>query len=297
MSTTYVITGATGHIGGVIANHLLDKKQDVRVIGRSADRLAALVARGAKEFVGDLEDAAFVDRAFAGAQAAFVMIPPKMVESGFRAYQDRLTGNYAAAIKKNHVKHVVVLSSIGADLTAGAGPVNGLHGLEERFNTLDASVLFMRPGFFMENMLMNIPMIKQMGILGSALNADARLSMIATADIGEYGARRLLSLDFTGKSVQELRGPEDLSMPVVAHALGEAIGKPGLKYVPFTYEDSRKGMIGMGLPAELTDLYLEMYRAFNEGKVKPTQERSSKTNTPTSIQAFAKGFAEAYRAN
>ena len=166
--------------------------------------------------MGDLEDAAFVERAFAWAQEAFVMIPPKVVESGFRAYQDRLADNYAASIKKNDVRHVVALSSIGADLPAGVGPVSGLHDMERRLNKLGADVLFLRPGFFMENLLMNIPMIKQLGILGGTLKPDVKLSIIATADIGEYGANRLLNMDFSGKTVQELRGPEDLSMPMVA---------------------------------------------------------------------------------
>lgn len=294
--STYVITGATGHIGSVIANRLLEAKKDVRVIGRSADRLASLVAKGAKPFVGDLEDAAFVDRAFSGAKAAFVMIPPKIAEKGFRAYQDKLSGDYAAAITTNKVTHVVALSSIGAEISAGVGPVSGLHELEQRLNKTDAAVLCLRPGFFMENMLMNVPMIKQMGVLGSALKSDLKLSMIATVDIGEYGARRLSNLDFSGKTVQELRGPQDLSMNLVARALGEAIGIPGLKYVPFSYEDTRQGMITMGLPAELADLYIEMYRAFNDGIAKPTQERSARTNTPTTIHAYAKSFAEAYRA-
>ena len=296
--TLYVILGATGHVGGVIASRLLDQKKTVRVVGRSADRLKPFTARGAEGMAGSIEDPAFAARALAGAGAAFVLVPPNLATPAFRAYQSKVVESLARAIGSARPGHVATLSSIGAHLPRGNGPIAGLHELERRLDAIpNVHLLHLRPGYFMENHLAGLGMVKQMGILGSAIRADVPIQMIATADIGEVGARRLVTLDFKGHGVLELMGPRDVTMADVARAIGKAIGKPDLRYVQFPYDEAKKGMTGMGLQAEMADLYVEMSRAFNEGTVKATQPRSPATTTPTTVEQFAeKVFAPAYRA-
>ena len=293
----HVILGATGHVGGVIAGRLLDQKRKVRVVGRDAKRLEPLAARGAEAMAGSVDDPAFAARALAGAGAAFLLLPPNLSTQTFRAWQSKLVDTLGRAVESAKPAHVMTLSSIGAHLAKGNGPIAGLHELEERLGSVKGvSVLNLRPGFFMENNLTSLGLVKQMGLLGSALRADLSMPMIATQDIGEVAAKRMLALDFQGKSVLELMGPRDVTMAEVARAIGKAIGKPDLPYVQFPYDEARKGMVGMGLPPEMADLYVEMARGFNEGTVKATQPRSPATTTPTSIEQFAeKVFAPAYR--
>jgi uncharacterized protein YbjT (DUF2867 family) len=295
----YVVAGATGHTGALVASKLLDQKKRVRVIGRSADRLKPFTGRGAEAAVGSLEDPAFLRSAFAGARAAYVLIPPNLAAKGFRAYQGRVIEALAAGLEAAKVSHAVTLSSIGADLPAGNGPIAGLHALEQRLDRIAGlNVLHLRPGYFMENHLAGIGMVKGMGIYGAALRPDLRFVQIATPDIGEVAARRLLALDFQGKGIQELHGPRDLSMAEATVAIGRAIGKPDLKYVQFPYPDAKKGMVGMGLPEEMADLYVEMSQGFNDGRIQATQPRSAATATPTTIEKFAETvFAPAFRAS
>ena len=124
---TYTITGATGHIGQGIARILLGRKMSVRAIGRSHDRLQPLIAAGAEALVGTLEDSAFLCRAFDGADAVFAMIPPNPRAQDFRAFQDHVGASIAAAVQKTGVPRVVNLSSQGAHLSGGTGPIAGLH--------------------------------------------------------------------------------------------------------------------------------------------------------------------------
>lgn len=294
----YVLLGATGHVGGGIASRLLDQKKRVRVVGRSAERLAPLAARGAEVAAGSLEDPAFAARALAGAGAAFLLIPPHMAAPSFRAYQSRIVDALARAVEAARPGHVVTLSSIGAQLAAGNGPIAGLHELEQRLAAAKGvNLLHLRPGFFMENHLASVGMVKQMGLLGSALRADLPMQSIATRDIAEAGARRLAALDFEGQGTLELMGPRDVTMAEVARAIGRAIGKPDLPYVQFPYDEARKGMVGAGLRPDMADLYVEMSRGFNDGIVRPTQPRSPATTTPTTIERFAEEiFAPAFRA-
>jgi uncharacterized protein YbjT (DUF2867 family) len=292
----YVVTGATGHTGKVVAEELLAKGQKVRVIGRDAERLQPLVRLGAEPFAGSLEDAAAVARAFAGAQAVYAMIPPSMLAAGFRQYQNRVADAMISAIRKNGVQHVVALSSMGAELPDKTGPVAGLHDFEQKLNALDGvNVLMLRPAFFMENAFFTIRLIKSMGFDGGATKGDMPVPMIATRDIGAYAARRLLALDFPGKSVQELHGPRDVTPREVSRILGAAIGKPDLNYVEFSYEDAVNGMTQMGLPREIAESFVELSRATNEGLVKFHRPRTALTATPTTLEEFAPVFAAAYQ--
>lgn len=292
----YVITGATGHTGRPIVEKLLAEGKQVRAVARSAEHLKPLAAKGAEPFVGSLEDLEAMARAFSGAEAVYTLVPTPLTAPDVRASQNRIGEALATAIAKARVPFVVNLSSVGAQLSEKVGPVTGLHDVEQRLNRLEGvNVLHLRPAFFMENLMMNIPMIKNMGINGTPMKGDVVTPMIATKDIAAEAAERLLRLDFKGKSVKDLLGPRELTMTEATAILGREIGKPSLPYVQFPYEDAEKAMIGMGLSPDVARGYIEMYRAFNDGIMKPTEQRSAKNTTPTSFEAFAEEFAAVYK--
>jgi uncharacterized protein YbjT (DUF2867 family) len=293
-----VVTGATGHVGGEIARRLLARKERVRAVGREAGRLKPLADLGAEIAAGSVEDAEFLGRAFEGAGAVFAMIPPSMADPDVRGFQRRVVGAYGAALAASKVGHVVSLSSVGASLPSGTGPIVAVHDLEQKLNGLaGAAVLSLRAGFFMENTLSSIGLIKSQGINGSALRADLPMPMIATRDIAAAAAEPLATLSFEGKSTRELQGPRDYTMAEATAILGRAVGKPDLAYVQFPYDATKQALVGVGLSASMADLYVEMSRAFNEGRVKMIEPRSARTTTPTTLEEFSLTFAAAYRAS
>jgi uncharacterized protein YbjT (DUF2867 family) len=293
----YVITGATGNIGSKIADSLLARGEKVRVIGRSKEKLQRFVDKGAEAAVGDLKDSAFVSSAFTGATAVFAMIPPELAAPNFRAYQNEIGENLAAAIVTSGVRHVVNLSSQGADLSEGTGPILGLRDQEARLNGLSGvNVLHLRPTYFMENLLMNIPLINQKGIAGSAVRGDQPFAVIATRDIAAYAAERLVKRDFAGKTVQDLLGQRDLTLDEAASIIGRAIGMPDLKYVQFSYDDAAKWLVEMGVGKDASRLFIEMSKALNEGLFAVNRPRAKDNTTPTSFEEFAETFAEYFAA-
>lgn len=293
----YVVTGATGNTGRVIANRLLDAGKKVRVISRSAEHLRPFASRGAESFVADLTDQAALTRAFTGAEAVYAMIPPNPTSQDFRSEQRRVSEAIAGALEKSAVKHVVALSSIGADKEAGTGPVVGLHEFENRLNRIGGlNVVHLRAGYFMENTLGQAAAIHAMGKMPGPLLGDLKLPFIATDDIGAAAADLLLKLDFNGKQTRELLGQRDLSYNEAAEIIAKAIEKPDLKYVQFPAEQIKPVLIHLGMSANIADLILEMSAGLNSGHMRALEPRSTRNTTPTSYEKFvAERFVPLYK--
>ena len=290
----YAITGATGNTGKPLALALLAAGKRVRVVSRSAAKARELTDKGAELVLGGPGDMTALKEAFAGASAAYAMIPPDWTQQDFTAYQVSVADAIAGALQGSTVKHVVSLSSIGAHLDKGAGVVAGLRYLEQKLDAIPGlNTLHLRATYFMENIFGQLSVIRSMGVMGSPVKGDLRMSMIATRDIGAYAARRLLALDFSGHSVQYLLGQRDLSYAEVARVVGSAIGKPDLRYVEFPFEELRKALMGMGATASLADNMNTFVRSLNEGRVLEEARRTGETTTPTSIEEFAKTLAYA----
>jgi uncharacterized protein YbjT (DUF2867 family) len=294
----YVITGATGHTGSTVAEKLLASGAKVRALGRDAKKLERFAQKGAEAVVCDMTDAAAVEKAFAGARAAHVLIPPNMAAPDLRAYQERVTDNMAAAIRKHGVAYATVVSSTGADKTYGTGPVLGLHSLEKKLEAIDGlNVLSLRCGHFMENLLVHVGIIQSFGFMAGALRPDLPLPMIATRDIAGVSAEALGKLDFKGFQTRELLGPRHVSFEEAARIIGAAIGKPDLSYKQLPAIVLKPAMMKMGLSSSMADSMLEMSESLNTGHMKAQEPRSAGNSTSTTLESFAaEVFAPAYRA-
>jgi len=293
----YVVLGASGHTGHIVANQLLAGGQKVRVVGRNAAHLQPLAAKGAETFIADVTDAATLAQAFRQADSAYVMIPPNTTSNDPLGYSNRVGDAIAAAVQNAGTKNVVALSSIGADKASGTGPVVGLHNLEQKLNQINgANVLHLRAGYFMENALPQVNAVRQMGAVATPLRADLKLAMIATRDIGAAAAEALLRPSVRGKQTRELLGQRDLTYSEVSTIIGQAIGKPDLKYVQVPDDQFRGVLLQMGMSEQFAKLLVEMTGALNAGYMRALEPRSPQNTTPTSFETFvAEYFVPAYR--
>jgi Predicted nucleoside-diphosphate-sugar epimerases len=289
----YVITGATGRIGNILTRELLPKGNEVCAVGRSVEKLLDLEALGAKIYKGDINDRAFVTKAFQGADAVFCLLTADMHSFDVRTEQKRIADNFLEAVKENQVKNVVLLSSVGAQLRNGAGIVDGLGYMEEIFLQLkDVNVLNLRPAYFMENSFGLINTIEHMGIAGTPLNGKVKIPMVATKDIAAVAAKYLLSLTFKGNTIQYVLGPKDYTQEEITNVIGREIDKPDLKYVQFPYDDAVKAMISSGFCSEnAAKQMIELNKAINEGNFLEPNIRNEQNSTPTTFEEFAKSFS------
>ena len=288
----YAITGASGNIGKVIALELLAKGKRVRAIGRHPEHLKEITTKGGETQIGDLHYSTFMQRAFANCTDVYCMIPPNMQATDFRRDQEKIVNNYINAVKVNNVKNIVLLSSVGAHLRNGAGVVDGLGYMEERFSELkDCNVLSLRCGYFMENLLGQLDMIKHTGVMGTSVKASIAFPIVATKDIAELATKRLLNLDFKGYSIQYVLGPKDLTWTQITQIIGNAIDHHDLRYVEFSSEDAENGMVQSGMMSRnIAHLIQGMSEAFNTGKAMTAHTRTRDNTTPTTLEEFAKTF-------
>ena len=293
----YALMGANGNITSKAARLLLSQDKTVRVIGRDAIRLKPLRDAGAELAVGDALDVNFLAQAFRGANAVYTMIPPDYTTPDHRQYQNAVGESIARAIAKSGVTVVVNLSSAGASLPGGTGPIAGLHDQEQRLNKLaGVNILHLRPGYFMENHFHAVSLIKATGVYPDMIASDVPIPMIATQDIAPVVANELVRPSVKGHMVKHLLGPRSLTMPEATGILGAAIGKPDLRYVEADPAQAKAGMIQFGFSRNVADLIEEMSRALSDGRINGTFTRDAASFTPTTLESFAPVFAQAYSA-
>lgn len=294
----YVVTGGAGHITKPLAEKLLAAGLEVTVIGRDAAKLQSLVEKGAKAAVGSVEDPSFLTNAFAGADAVYLMIPPNFAVTDWLGYQKKVADYFVQAVKVNQIKKVVVLSSVGAHMRKGAGPVDGLAYLEQQLEAAGTDNKFLRPSYFYYNLFSQIPLIKGMGIMGANMgSADTKLVLTHTDEIADAAAEELLNLSFTGSSVRYIASDERSTVEI-ATVLGKAIGKDNLQWIPFSDEQMKAGLLQAGLAEVFAQGYTEMGVALRSGEMEADywNNRPAKLGN-IKLEDFAKEFAAVYNAS
>lgn len=291
----YVLTGGAGHVTKPIALKLLSRGHKVTVIGRNAANLKELTDAGAIAAIGAIEDISFLTTTFKGADAVYTMVPPKYDAADWKEYIGSIGMNYATALKTAGVKYVVNLSSIGAHLPDGCGPVSGLYRAEQALDQSGLNIRHLRASYFYQNLLANLSLIKQAGIMGSNFSISGdKFSIVHPLDIADAVVEELLSLNFKGSSVRYVAS-DDVSTDGIAATIGAALGKSDLKWIAFPDDQALQGMLQAGLPEENAKNYVEMGQALNSGIMSEDYLK----NHPDSmgkikLADFAKEFAAAY---
>jgi len=261
----FVVLGATGHTGSVVAESLLARKQPVRVVVRSAERGLSWRAKGAEIAVASLDDVPALTKAFEGAQGLYLLVPPNYGASAWLADQRQRMDQAAEAVQASGISHVVFLSSVGGQIPEGTGPIRAARYGEQKLGAAVQNLTILRPCYFMENWAPGIGMAKGQGVLPTFIAPQAKIPMISTRDIGRVGAEQLMA-GGKGKKIVELAGPEEYSPDQAAAVLGQILGKsvtaqhaPLSAVVP-TFKS-------FGFSDEAAKLFEEMYRSFSTGAI------------------------------
>lgn len=263
----YTITGVTGKTGAAAAESLLAAKKNIRVIVRDKAKGEVWAKRGAEVVVASYSDHEALVKAFSGVEGIYVMIPPfGLGDTGIKANRAALLKQVMGALTVAKPKHVVALSSIGAQHESGTGPIEDLYPMEKELAASGIATTFVRAAYFMENLGGNIPGALATGKLYNGLEAAKKFPMVATKDIGETVASLLVEPIAQGTRIVELSGPEEYSMVDAAKAISKASGKD-VEVVQIPISAMVQALEGMGMSSEVAQAYGTMTGAINTGKV------------------------------
>jgi uncharacterized protein YbjT (DUF2867 family) len=291
----YVITGSLGHVSKPLSEKLIAKGHHVTIITSSADKEEAITKLGARPAVGSVEDVQFLTDTFKGADAVYTMIPPKWDPVDWKEWIGNIGNNYANAIKDAGVRYVVNLSSIGAHMPEGCGPVSGLYRVEAALNALeDVNIKHLRPAYFYHNLLSQIGMIQHAGIMGGNFG-ESPFPIVHPLDIADAAAEELLNLAFTGHTIRYIVG-EETTGARIAETIGKAINKPNLQWIVFTDEQNLEGAKQAGLNEEVAKNYTEMGSAMRTGEMNEEYDKNKPPFSRTKLEDFAKEFAKTFNA-
>ncbi|MES2827047.1 MAG: NAD(P)H-binding protein [Bacteroidota bacterium] len=293
-----VITGSLGNISKPLAEELLQNDHQVTIISSSANRQEEIKKLGAEAAIGSLEDPAFLTRAFTGADAVYCMVPPNNYfdrDLNLREYYRRLGNNYVEAITGSGVKRVVNLSTIGGHLDKGNGILVGAHDVATMLDALpdEVSVTHMRPTSFYYNLLGYIPMIKSQGVIMANYGEEDIVPWVSPIDIAISIADEITN-SFTGRKIRYVAS-EEVSCSETATVLGAAIGKPDLKWIRISDQESLDGLVGIGMSPTIAAGLVEMYSALHTGLLaEDYYKHRPAVMGKVKLKDYAKEFADAY---
>ncbi|MCE7060670.1 NmrA family NAD(P)-binding protein [Dyadobacter sp. CY343] len=292
----YIITGSLGHVSLPVTKNLVKGGKDVTVISSSSDKKQEIESLGAQAEIGSVTDSDFIQNAFKNADVAYLMIPSSFSLTDYEKFQIEVADIYLEALKGSNIKHVVVLSSLGAQMREGAGPIDALGYLEEKLLQIPGlNTVFLRPSYFFSNLFALGGLIQNAGIAGNNFgDNDEKLVLTDTNHIAEVATEQLLNLS-TGNSVVNIANDERHPTEIAA-ILGKAIGKENTPWVTFSDEDARQGMLGAGLNESFASTYVEMGQALRSGKMQEEywKNRPAKLGS-YKLEDFAKEFAGAFK--
>jgi len=279
----YIVSGATGQTGSVVAKTLLKKDLPVRVIVRSEEKGAVFEKLGAEVAVADLQNADALTEALQGGKVLYLMNPPAYQAEDLFAETGKVIEAFQTAIENSALEKIVVLSSIGGHLSSGTGNILTAYKLEQAFGNLDIPVTFVRAGGFMENWNGVLETAKTQGVLPSFYQPlDRKVPQVAAADIGRVAAEAMQEKT-VGKEVKELAGfwtsPEE-----TAEAFGKVLGRE-VKAVPVPENQWTDILKNHNSPKNAASL-AEMFAGYNSEHIK--FETENQIAGKTTIEDFAR---------
>lgn len=279
-----VVTTPTGTVGSRVLRLLVQAGVRPVALARDPDRLPAEVSGLVETVRCDQTDPDAVRRATAGADRLYWVNPPAPPGTDPLARQAAYARVVAGAVRENGIAGTVLQSSVGAELRHGAGDIDGLGATEEALDATGAPVLHLRCGYFTSNLRHAVADLRA-GTLSTPWPLDRPLSWVDPRDVGDVAAARLLGPRWSGRLVQGVLGPEDLTFDAAARVLGEVLGHP-VRAVHVPDAEFRAALAGAGLTPPEVDAVAGMHAGLGPGYV-PELRRGPLSSTPTTLRSWA----------
>ncbi len=278
-----VVTTPTGNIGSRVVQLLLQAGARPTLLARHPSRLDSRVVERADVIQTDLADSDAVVRATRGADALF-WLAPFMADPDADpvAWYTQLGATAARAVTENGIARTVFISSIGAEKRTGVGEIAGLASTEEDLDSTGSSVLHLRCGYFYTNL--DLDSLRH-GLVRIPAAIHYAQPWVDPRDIGDIAAARLLYGGWSGRNVQAVHGPADLTLIQVAQILTEALGRP-IRAETISQDALRASLRAAGFGDKQIEGMVGMSAVMRSDFI-PEDKRGIVTTTPTTLAAWA----------
>lgn len=277
------VTTPTGNVGQHVVRLLIRAGVRPTVLARDPGRLDPEITDWVDAIEVDQGDGDALLTATTGVDAMYWVDPPNTADDPVAEYA-RVGAIAARAIVENEISRVVFQSSIGAEKRYGAGEIDGLAHTEELLEQTGVDVLHLRCGFFFTNLLLQLDAVRS-GVIPVVLPIDQPMAWVAPRDIAEVAVLRLLAGDWSGREVQAVHGPEDLSWRQATAIVAESTGRP-LRAEQISDDEMREILRGAGMGDGLVEAVMGMSTGMREDFV-PEQSRTTRTTTPTTLASWS----------
>src|SRR6267378_7463979 len=188
-----LVTNPTGRIGRKLVPELLAPEFSVRVIVRDPARLPEEIRQQVEVVRGSTDDAATLRRALDGVEALFWCVPTESLqETDVEQHYERFACAGWKALREARTPRVVTISACGKGRARKAGPISGLHAMEEILNESGAAIRHLRCSLFMENLLSQVQCIREQGFVSYPMPGHIPIPMTAVTDVADVALRWLV---------------------------------------------------------------------------------------------------------
>ena len=276
------VTTPTGTVGRLLLRSLVRAGHRPVALVRDPDRLDPAVRPFVDAVVIDQLDPRRTTAATAGLDALYWVDPTTPEEDPLVSY-GKATDAVAAAVQANRIPRVVFQSSIGAELRQGAGEIDGLAATEVALDATGADVAHLRCGSFFTNLTFDLDAVRS-GMLETVLPLDLPFPWASPADVAEVAAGRLAG-DWSGRVVQGVLGPADLSWADAVQVVAAATGRP-LAVTRIEDEEQRAALRAIGMTDARVESVLGM-STFLRGRYRLEPPRDVVSSTPITLASWA----------
>ncbi len=280
-----LVTTPTGNIGRKMVPELLAPEFSVRVIVRDPNRLPAEIRNQVEVIRGSTDDAATLRRALDSVEALFWCVPSQpLQDTDAQSYYERFARAGSQAIRQAGTPRVVAISAGGKGLARNAGPISGLHAMEDILNESGAAIRHLRCGLFMENFLRQAWPICKQGTFYYPLPGHVPIPVVAVTDIADTALRWLVRRSWKNVEGVAVHGPEDISYGQSAAVMERILERP-VRYKEASANHYVQILIGLGASAKYARNQVEMFAELAQA-ITRAEPRTAESTTPTTLAAW-----------
>lgn len=280
-----VIAGASGNVGSQVAQKLM-REDGLRLTLLSSKGTVPFETKNNEKIVkADLTDVAEIERITEGADVLFWMVPANIFCPSIKEWYDKVVASGLNAVEKNEIPKVILISALGAGIPSGKSTVAYVADMEKAFNKVAKNVLALRPGYFMENFLMQKESIINQGQFYFPYSEDHDIPFVSATDIGNAAAYYINDENWSGQWVKNLMGPENLTLVRMAEILTELVGKK-VSYIKTDYQQIRNQFAEMGCTETVQQEMVELFETLGDTDGAYATPRTLEAITPTTFTEF-----------